>query len=203
MSDIVIPKVSGPDFVRKLNANGEVLGFDGVTVEGIDCSAGAAVVTCDTANCSNSRLLPDGTAITINNFESLEFNMESPAGDFPIPETEDFGNILVKAEGNRLSINVSWTLTCLADINGNPCTPDSLTCDACSDIYPVNTVAKQLDYLLNVFQPYSIEAKYRILVDGIARQGYIRRISFTKSAATPVTYTAALDFIAGDAVASE
>ena len=169
MSDVTITKVSGPDTVRAVNA-----------------STGAVSCVC-------VRDIPDCTTITITNFQSLELNLESPAGDFPIPETEDFGNIIIKAEGNRFSINMSWTVVC------NACV--SITSDSCFGT--VSTVAQQLDYWLNVFQPYSIEGKYLLKVDGIARIGYIRKSAFSKSEQTPVTYSATMDFIAGDVVASE
>ena len=178
MSDITIKKISGPRFIRKLDANGEP------TTCGL---------TEQTANACNSREIPDCVTITIRNFESLEFRLESPAGDFPIPETEDFGNIVVKAEGNRLSINVSWTL------HEENCSVVSGYCGAPT----ITTVQQQIDYWINTFQPYSIESKYLLKADGITRIGFIRSLSFTKSASTPVTYSANLDFIAGDVVAGE
>ena len=173
-----------------------------ITISKISCNPTTirAINTCTGLVCGTNSI-PKCATITIRNFESLEFRLESPAGDFPIPETEDFGNIVVKAEGNRLSINVSWTIheetTCI--ISGG--TYDLYCPAVCAPT--VQTVAQQIDYWLNVFQPYSIEAKYSMTVDGITRAGYIRSLSLSKSASTPVTYSANLDFIAGDVVAGE
>jgi len=175
MTDITITKQSGPDTIRAVNA-------------------------CGVVSCVCTRSIPDCTTITIDTYNSIEISLESPSGDFPIPETEDFGNIVVKAEGNRLAFNISWTMRCLPDICG---TPQSITSHSGVDINPVNTVQKQLNYWLNYFQPYSIENRYLLKVDGIARLGFIRSLKFSKSANTPITYDATLDFIAGDVVAGE
>lgn len=190
MSDILVTKVGGPNFIRKLNANGVVVGVDGVNPEDVDTNP--AVTEC-TATACNSRLIPDGATITIDTFTSVCMNLESPSGDFPIPETEDFGNIVVKAEGNRLSFLISWVLKeeSATIVSGYACPPT------------VTTVQQQIDYWLNVFQAYSIEGKYRLTIDGIVRIGYIRSIKFSKDANSPITYNASLDFIAGDVVAGE
>lgn len=168
MSDITLTKVSGPDKIRQVSA-------------------------CGVVSCSLTNDIPDNTVITIRNFLNLEINLESPAGDFPIPETEDFGNIVIKAEGNRLQFNLSWVIKdegCSSVVSG-PCAPT------------ITTVQQQLDYWLNYFQPYSIEGKYLFKVDGLARIGFLRRIGFSKSQQSPVTYDASLEFIAGDVVAGE
>ena len=169
MTDITIKKITGPNTIRSIDS-------------------------CGVVSCVTTRSIPNNTVITIDNFSSVEISLESPAGDFPIPETEDFGNIVLKAEGNRLLFNIAWTVkdepTGSSIVSG----PGAPT---------VTTVQEQLDYWINVFQPYSIEGKYLLKVDGIARRGYVRSIKFSKSANTPVTYDGSMEFIAGDVVAGE
>ena len=135
--------------------------------------------------------VPVCTILTIRNFETLDFELCTPISDFPIPELKDTCNILVKAEGNRLVISLGWVIK-------------EETCNISSEASPsTKTVQEQLTYLINCFQPNSIEDSYEITVDGIVREGSIRKWSFNKSSTTPVTYSARLEFIAGDVVAGE
>ena len=140
-----------------------------------------------------------GDSITISNFSSLDFELCSPAGDFPIPELRDTCNILVKVEGNRLQINIGWTML---DEPATIFTPATCAFPAHS-AQCISTVQQQLDFWLNTFQPNSIEDGFLISVDGITRFGTFRKASFTKSESTPVTYGCRLEFISGDVVAGE
>lgn len=136
-----------------------------------------------------------GDTVTISNFNSLDFELCSPAGDFPIPELRDTCNILVKAEGNRLQINISWTMI------DEPATIFAPSAGHAAQ--NIATVQQQLDFWLNTFQVNSIEDAYLIAVDGITRMGTFRKISFSKSETTPITYSARLEFISGNVVAGE
>ena len=127
--------------------------------------------------------------VTIRTFTSVDFELTTPVSDFPIPELDDTGNILVKAEGNSLVIRVSWVM------NREACSIYSGSC--------VSSVQQQLDFWINTFQPNSIEDAYSISIDGITRTGFVRKLNFSKSAGEVITYTGTLDFIAGDVVAAE
>jgi hypothetical protein len=133
--------------------------------------------------------------ITITNFCSLDFDMKSPVQGMPIPELRDTCNILVKAEGNTLGIALSFTikdeLTSIFTAGGGHAAQD------------IKTVQEQIDFWINTFQPNSIEDAYSITVDGIERVGIVRGITLNKSAQTPVTYNARIDFLAGNVVAGE
>lgn len=135
--------------------------------------------------------VPNCTTLTISNFQSLDFNLSTPVGDFPIPEMTDEKNILVKAEGNSLTISISWTMK------------DETTNISSESSPSTKTVQEQLSYLLNCFQPQSIEDSYEISVDGITREGFPRNWSFSKSANSPTLYDARVEFIAGDLVAGD
>jgi len=137
-------------------------------------------------------IFKDNDTLTISNFQSLDFELCTPASDFPIPELRDTCNILVKAEGNRLTIPLSWT------VKDEAC---SIVCT--TPVQTIKTVQEQICFFINTFQPNSIEDSYTISVDGITRWGTFRKITFSKSESTPVTYTGRMEFIAGDVVAGE
>ena len=177
MSDITIKKVSG-------------------------CSTDTSLQTVVFNSCytwSQTYLFQNADIVTITNFCSLDFDMKTPVGGMPIPELRDTCNILVKAEGNQLGIAISFTVKCesgtgIVTAGGGR---------SGTGYAAILTVQEQLDFWLNTFQPNSIEDSYVITVDGITRFGVVRGITLTKSATTPVTYNARLDFLAGNVVAGE
>jgi hypothetical protein len=152
------------------------------------------------------------TTLTIRNFQSLDFNLSTPISDFPIPELPDTCNILVKAEGNSLTISIAWT------IKDEPlCVPTPL--ELWDGTFPLSgthangdpkvtlthtlTVQEQLAFILDYFQPQSIEDAYSITVDGITRGGFPRNWTFSKSATSPIIYDARVEFIAGNLVSGD
>jgi len=136
-------------------------------------------------------------SVLIRNFDSIDIELRTPVGDFPIPELRDTCNILVKAEGNGLNVRVAFTVK------------DEIACcsifspGACSCAQAILTVQEQLCFWVNSFQPNSMEDGYIITIDGVTRLGTVKNLSFSKSASTPVTYIATLDFVAGNIVAGE
>ena len=135
--------------------------------------------------------VPNCTTITIKNFTSVSFELCTPVSDFPLPESKDTCNILVKAEGNRLVISVSWVLRDEPLNLSSECPPAT------------KTVQEQLKYMLDCFQPQSIQDAYSITIDGITRVVFPRKWSFQKSGTGPITYDATVECIAGDVVAGE
>lgn len=135
--------------------------------------------------------VPACTTLTIRNFETLDFELATPVGDFPLPECNADNAILVKAEGNTLGINLGWTIT-------------EETCNISSEATPsTKTPAEQIKYLINCFQPQSIQDAYSISVDGITKNGTIRKMTFAKNASAPNLYNGRIEFIVGDVVAGE
>ena len=176
MSDVTIKKVSG-------------------------CSTDTSLQTVVFNSCytwSQTYLFQDADIVTITNFCSLDFDMKTPVQGMPIPELRDTCNILVKAEGNQLGIAISFTVKCetagIVTAGGGR---------SGTGYGAILTVQEQLDFWLNTFQTNSIEDSYLITVDGITRFGVVRGITFNKSASTPVTYNARLDFLSGNVVAGE
>lgn len=196
MTDIIITKLSGDCSDNDLRFIHQPSGDD-------NCKAGATsgnppagtLYTWVQTYRFRNGAAGTGDTVTISNFNSLDFELCSPAGDFPIPELRDTCNILVKAEGNRLQINISWTMI------DEPATIFAPSAGHAAQ--NIATVQQQLDFWLNTFQVNSIEDAYLIAVDGITRMGTFRKISFSKSETTPITYGARLEFIAGNVVAGE
>ena len=134
--------------------------------------------------------------ITITNFSSLDFEMKTPVGDFPIPELRDTCNILVKAEGNSLSITLSFTMK--DEGSTSIFTPGGVHASQ-----SITTVQQQLDFWINTFQPNSMEDGFLLTVDGITRAGTVKSMSISKQAQSPVLYDVRIQFVSGFAVAGE
>ena len=46
----------------------------------------------------------------INNFNSIEYNLDTVVDAMPLPQANDELNVLTKTSGNTLRISISWTL---------------------------------------------------------------------------------------------
>lgn len=144
-------------------------------------------------NCGDT--VPVCTTVTIRNFQSLDFDLNTPISTMALPEENDSKAILVKGEGNTLVISVSWTLH---DETSSISSDSSIT-----------TVNEQLYYWINDIQPESIEDSWEITIPGdtipwdIVRTGSIRKMSFNKSANAPTLYEGRVEFQSGDVVAGE
>ena len=153
----------------------------------------------------------------INNLESLSLDLQTPITAMPLPQAElgDSQNILVKAEGNALRINISWNLVDGATSVVVPNTSDSTK-------YPtgpgpaletgggskyngsVGTADEMVQFLTDEFQVKGVEYQFRLIIPGtpnnIQRDGIIEKISLNKTGRAPVTWKATLVFLAGDVV---
>ena len=196
MSDIVITKKSGDNSCGSGDSILQYMHFP----SGNSTSGACTPPACPTNLYTWKQifLFDDCDSFAIRNFESIDFELCSPVGDFPIPELRDTCNILVKAEGNRLVVSVAWTVVCeKVDCCGTGTIVTS--CPAQTE----ETVQQQIDFFINTLQTNSIEDAYTISIDGITRFGAVRKLSLSKSASTPITYNARLEFIAGNVVAGE
>jgi len=144
-------------------------------------------------NCTDN--IGNGTIITIRNFQSLDFDLNTPISTMALPEENDSKAILVKGEGNTLSISVSWTLN-----------DESSTISTAASVITTN---EQLHYWIEDVQPDSIEDSWQITIPGdttstdIVRSGTIRKMAFNKSSNAPTLYDGRIEFISGDVVAGE
>jgi len=122
----------------------------------------------------------------------------------PQSEDGDQDNVLVKAEGNMVRINISWTLI---DETTSPVVPwgTSPTTFISSSKYPngIKTPDEQVMFFLDEFQNKGVEYLYRITIgdtNTIRRWGNIEKFTAQKQGIAPVTWKANLTFIAGNVV---
>ena len=192
MTDITIQKVTGCSQDCSL----QTIYFPSGT--GSACSP---PVTCPPActyyTWTQTYIFKSCDTVLIRNFCSIDVELRTPVGDFPIPELRDTCNILVKAEGNALNVRVSFT------VKEEPSGQSIFCPGACSCAQDIRTVQQQLCFWVNSFQPNSMEVGDILTIDGVTRLGSVKSLSFSKQACTPVTYIAALDFVAGNVVAGE
>ena len=155
----------------------------------------------------------------INNFTSVDYNLDSVTDSMPLPQANDELNVLTKTAGNSLRISVSWILTdeSATVVLGNSVNDDAYsgsTAASLSDLteangstlkYPngtVKTADEQARFLIEDFQNAGVEFRYVIVVGDtkIDKQGVIERLQLRKSGQAPVTYQASLTFLVGDVV---
>lgn len=147
------------------------------------------VITKTAGNCGDT--IPNCTTLTIRNFQSIDWELDTPISSFALPECDADNAILVKAEGNTLTLSISWTIL-------------EETCNVSSECTPsTKTVQEQIAYWINCFQPDSIEDRYSITVDGITKPGSVKKIHFSKDSSAPVTYNARIEFAVGNVVVGE
>ena len=121
----------------------------------------------------------------------------------PLPQAinGDAENVLVKADGNAMRFSVSWILH---DDDTSVVTSDGHTISSSKYGSPasVGLADEQARFLTEEMQNKGVEYKYQIIIGttAISRFGLIEKISLQKSGATPVTWKATLQFIAGDVV---
>ena len=155
----------------------------------------------------------------INNFNSIEYNLDTVVDAMPLPQANDELNVLTKTSGNTLRISISWTLVDEDEtvVLGNSVLDDALSgstpanisdlkeADGTTQKYldgTVNAADEQARFLLEDFQNAGTEFRYAIIVGDtkLDKQGVIERIQMRKTGQAPVTYQASLTFLVGDVV---
>jgi hypothetical protein len=141
----------------------------------------------------------------IKNIESVSIDLITPVSAMALPQAilGDAQNILVKAEGNTMRFVITWILH---DADTSVVTADGgNTINSSRYGGSVDTADKQARFLTEDFQLKGVEYKYQIIIgdSNINRLGLIEKISLQKGGATPVTWKATLQFIAGDVVSIE
>jgi hypothetical protein len=141
----------------------------------------------------------------IKNLVDLNIDLDVPTMVYEIPTSPDDEAIGIKVDGNKSTVNVSWTLVDedssvvdeLTPINGTITTADEqmaflLTADKFND---------SGTQLAEGMQPTGIDFSYELKLmpnsgstPFFKKTGIINRISVSKSGDTPVTYTATITF---------
>jgi len=148
---------------------------------------------------------PSSTPIklTLTNFDNLVFDLDTPVAVFAIPEgqvkTDDGTDpdaakkqepIIIKVEGNTMTISVSWTLkieTSTIATGGVPALP------------VITSVGDQLEFLFKTFQNRGIKYKYNFTADSFSNTDtLITKLIAQKTSGTPVTYLMTMTMVVGD-----
>jgi hypothetical protein len=134
---------------------------------------------------------------TVSVFDDFSFELNTPVSALPLPEETDDDNVLVKVEGNTTQITFSWLI--------KPETSTMVTTDDSSPLpSTVQTVNEQLRFFSNMFQPRSIDDKFRFTVDDgnddIQKNGFYTKFSFRRTSSEVLTYRAKCNFIVGDVI---
>ena len=138
--------------------------------------------------------------LRIRNFDQIDAKLDCPVMVYSIPESADTDAIGMKVEGNLSTINLSWTL-----VDQTTTVVDELTG---SD--SILTADEQMAFLINDFQPISIENAFEIKLlksDNstvfFTRTGVVSKISVSKGGDTPVTWVANLQFSCASMLAAD
>ena len=130
-------------------------------------------------------------------FDSFSIDLNTPVSPLPLPEETDDDNVLVKVEGNTTTIKFSWLIK-------NEAATMVTTDDGSLIPASVTTANQQILFFMNMFQPRSIDDKFRIFVDGsgddLSKEGFFTKFTFRKMATETITYRATADFIVGDVI---
>lgn len=132
-----------------------------------------------------------------NVFDTFAIVLNTPVSPLPLPEETDDDNVLVKVEGNTTTMTFAWIIK-----------PETSTTVSTDDSTPipanVKTVNQQILFFMNMFQPRSIEDKFRIFVDDVAddisKEGFFTKFTFRRMSTETVTYRATVEFIVGDVI---
>ena len=159
----------------------------------------------------------------IRNIQSVDIQLNTPITATPLPESNDTRNVLTKAEGNTMRIQVSWVIhddnnNCLEANNydlqgksvGGGTTP--VPFQEYSSDTGFRLADHQVRFLLESnmsFTTYGAGSQVDSLDDvqqivignlGLSRQGLIENIQLTKAGTSPVTWNATLSFIVGEVI---
>ena len=90
--------------------------------------------------------------LRIRNFDQIDAQLDCPVMVYSIPESADTEAIGMKVEGNMSTMNLSWTL-----VDQTTTVVDELTGGD-----SILTADEQMAFLINDFQPISIENAFEI-----------------------------------------
>ena len=134
---------------------------------------------------------------TTNVFDTFNIDLNTPVSPLPLPEETDDDNVLVKVEGNTTTIKFSWVIK-------NEASTTVTTDDGSLIPATVDSANKQVLFFMNMFQPRSIDDKFRIFIDDSAddfqKEGFFTKFTFRKQNTETVTFRATADYIVGDVI---
>ena len=128
---------------------------------------------------------------TADNITNVVVDFTTPVAPMPLPQMEDFHNILIKVEGNTTTSNISWKIR---DITGTA---------PFSDDNSILTAMEQIEHFKSNFVPVTVSDSYTLTIgDSLVMKGIIIKMSFTLSGTSPVVWDGSLQFIHGNVASS-
>ena len=144
-------------------------------------------------NITIEKLTGKNSPLTYNvrNLQNLDILLETPALVYAIPESEAADAIGMKVEGNTMLITISWTLI----------DDDTTLVDQKTGGNSILTADDQMSFLMETFQSSSVSDNYRFRLFPnnsntafFTQTGILTKAGATKTASTPVTYSATVVF---------
>lgn len=157
----------------------------------------------------------------IRNIQSIDITLTEQVVATPLPESNDTLNVLTKADGNAIRIQVSWVIhdestdVVLANNYNLDGTAGTGTTPVPFPQYSSDTGFRLADHQARFLlepngllsgasgiQVTGLTDVYQIIIGntGFSRQGLIESITLNKSGTTPVTWNANLSFIVGNVI---
>ena len=104
---------------------------------------------------------------TADNITNVVVDFTTPVAPMPLPQMEDFHNILIKVEGNTTTSNISWKIR---DITGTA---------PFSDDNSILTAMEQIEHFKSNFVPVTVSDSYTLTIgDSLVMKGIIIKMSF-------------------------
>ena len=129
---------------------------------------------------------------TADNITNVVVDFTTPVAPMPLPQMEDFHNILIKVEGNTTTSNISWKIR---DKTTTPFTNSSAA--------NPRTAMEQIEHFKTEFVPVTVSDSYTLTIgDSLVMKGIIIKMSFTLSGTSPVVWDGSLQFIHGNVASS-
>ena len=129
---------------------------------------------------------------TADNITNVVVDFSTPVAPMPLPQMDDFHNILIKVEGNTTTSNISWKIR---DKTTTPFTNSSAA--------NPRTAMEQIEHFKTEFVPVTVSDSYTLTIgDSLVMKGIIIKMSFTLSGTSPVVWDGSLQFIHGNVASS-
>lgn len=157
----------------------------------------------------------------IRNISNIDIQLTEQVVATPLPESNDTLNVLTKADGNTIRINVSWVIhdestdIVLANNYNLDGSAGTGTTPVPFSQYSSDTGFRLADHQVRFLlepngllsgasgiQVTGLTDVYQIVIGntGFSRQGLIESIQVTKAGTSPVTWNATMSFVAGNVI---
>lgn len=136
---------------------------------------------------------PSVYTVRIKNIDSETLKLAMPVSPLPLPEDTATNALLLKMEGNVLTITIQWLVD---DLKSGQTHVDELTGGSA-----ITTAEQMRNFLISTFENQGLEYKYGFEYEGVTPtfdvEGVVTDISVVKTGSEPVQYRATATFVVG------